>query len=130
MLKQVHHVGFAVWNLEKIINLMEEYYQLKVSKRIEIKDRQMEAVLFQTGSEILEYLAPTSENSSLNKFLIKNGEGFHHIAYLVDSIQETRDYLPHGSLLESRKSDVGDWMIADFKNSNDSGFVNQIIELI
>ncbi|MBA1336169.1 MAG: hypothetical protein HPY66_2128 [Firmicutes bacterium] len=128
MFKQVQHIAFAVRELDKIINLMEKTYGLKVYRRIEIKDRQMEAVLFKMGDAFLEYLAPTSEGSPLNSFISKNGEGFHHIALLVDSIQQAREVLPQGALSESRKSNVGDWTIADLNNAYGFGFINQIIE--
>ncbi|MGI6697047.1 MAG: hypothetical protein GX918_03140 [Clostridiales bacterium] len=128
MLKQFHHIGFAVRDLDRIISLMENTYGLKACRRINIKDRQMEAVLYRIGDAYLEYLAPTSEDSPLHGFINKKGEGFHHIACLVDSINETRDVLPKGALLESRRSDVGSWTIADFDKKFDSGFINQVIE--
>lgn len=128
MLKQFHHIGFAVRDLDRIIDLMEKTYGLKACKRINIEDRQMEAVLYKIGDAYLEYLAPTSENSSLYGFINKNGEGIHHIACLVDSINNARDVLPEGALLESRRSDVGSWTIADFDKEFDSGFITQIIE--
>jgi len=128
MLKQFHHIGFAVRNLDRIISLMESTYGLKAYRRIKIKDRQMEAVLYKMGDAYLEYLAPTSENSSLHGFINKNGEGFHHIACTVDSINKARGVLPDVGLLESRWSDVGSWTIADFDKKFDSGFITQIIE--
>jgi methylmalonyl-CoA/ethylmalonyl-CoA epimerase len=128
MLKQFHHIGFVVRDLNRIIDLMEKTYGLKVDRRISIKDRQMEAVLYKLGDAYLEYLAPTSEGSPLQSFIDKNGEGFHHIACLVDSITKARDVLPEGVLLESRRSDVGSWTIADFDKEFDSVFITQIIE--
>ena len=90
MFKQVHHLGFAIYNLEKVIGLMDEVYGLECSKRITITDRKMEAVLFKTGETWLEYLSPLSSKSPLNKHLQENGEEFHHIAYKVESIEDTK----------------------------------------
>ena len=129
MIKELHHIGFAVRDLDTIIGLMETNYGMKVYRRIEITDRQMEAVLFKMGDAYLEYLAPTSENSPLNSFISNSGEGYHHIACLVDSIDQARKRLPKGALAETRKSDVGNWFVADFNKESASGHITQIVQL-
>lgn len=129
MIKEFHHVAFAVRDLDKIIKLMENTYGMKVHSRTEITERQMEAVLFKMADTYLEYLAPTTETSPLNGFIRNNGEGFHHIACLVDSIEQARRLLPKGALLETRKSDVGNWLVADFNREFGSGLITQIVQI-
>jgi methylmalonyl-CoA/ethylmalonyl-CoA epimerase len=129
MLHKIHHIAFAVYDLEKTIEDFK-IYGLKPSKEIIIKDREMKAVLFKVGETWLEYLAPISEKSALFNFLQKKREGFHHIAYQVNKIKNITDTLPDGALLSSRKSDVGDWFIADINPEFTMGIKMQLIEEI
>ena len=127
MLHKIHHIAFAVYDLEKTIEDFK-IYGLKPSKEIIIKNREMKAVLFKVGETWLEYLAPISKNSPLSDFLQKKGEGFHHIAYQVNKIKDVMDTLPDDALRSTRKSDVGDWLIADIDSKYTKGLKMQIIE--
>lgn len=128
MFKKVHHIAFAVYDLEKSIHLLKTMYGLTVDRQIVITDRKMKAVLFKMGEIWLEYLAPISDDSPLNVFLKNKGEGFYHIAYQIDSIQAARTQLPKGALLPSRNSNVGKWMIADIDPKYGFGMNSQLIE--
>jgi len=128
MFKKVHHIAFAVYDLEKSIHLLKTMYALTVDREIVITDRKMKAVLFKIGEIWLEYLAPISDDSPLNVFLKNKGEGFHHIAYQVASIKEASTQLPEGALFPARKSSVGDWMIADIDPKHGLGMNAQLIE--
>lgn len=128
MFTDVHHVCFVVYNLENAITKMKDKYGLSVYKRILIKDRKMEAVLFKTGGSYLEIISPISKESELNMFLKKNGEGFHHIAYEVESIREFIDFSEKDSIKKVRNSSLGDWKLADFNELHNSGIKIQITE--
>jgi len=128
MFKQIHHIAFAVYNLDMLIDLMKNVYDMKPESRIEIGGRQMEAVLFKTGESYLEYLAPLSDESPLYEYLQKNGEGFHHIAYLVEDIEDSKKILPPDAIIRERKSDVGNWLIADLNSKYALGLTSQIIQ--
>lgn len=128
MFKKVHHIAFAVYDLEKSIQLLKAMYGLTVDREIVIADRKMKAALFKIGEIWLECLAPISDDSPLNVFLEKKGEGFHHIAYQVASIKEASTQLPKGTLFPVRKSNVGDWMIADINRKYGLGMNAQLIE--
>lgn len=128
MFKKVHHIAFAVYDLEKSIHLLKTIYGLTVDREIVITDRKMKAVLFKIGEIWLECLAPISDDSPLNIFLKNKGEGFHHIAYQVDSIKEASTQLPKDALFPVRKSNVGEWMIADINQKYNLGMNSQLIE--
>jgi len=128
MFKQIHHIAFAVYDLEGVVKKLEKEYNLIREKRVMIKDRDMEAILYKTGKTRLEFLSPISEESPLNKYLENNKEGFHHIAYLVDDINEAKKQLPEGSLEPIRKSSVGNWLIADLED--DYSLLNITSQLI
>jgi methylmalonyl-CoA/ethylmalonyl-CoA epimerase len=128
MFKQVHHIGFAVYDLEKVIDLMKKVYNVEPERRIVMSDRQMEAILFKTGETYLEYLAPLSEESTLTAYLQEKGEGFHHIAYLVESIDNAKKIMPTDAVIRERESNVGDWKIADIDTKYAFGITSQIIQ--
>jgi methylmalonyl-CoA/ethylmalonyl-CoA epimerase len=129
MLHKIHHIAFAVYDLEKTIENFK-IYGLNPSKKIIIKNREMKAILFKVGVTWLEYLAPISKKSPLSDFLQKKGEGFHHIAYHVDKIEKFINILPKYALLSIRISDVGDWFIADISPEFTMGIKMQLIEEI
>lgn len=112
MLKKIHHIAFAVKNVEKII---KDYklYNINPSKEIIIKERKMKVLLFKVGETWIEYLSPLSVESSLVNFLQNKVVRLHHIAYQVDNIKKVIDSLPVGAQVSCRKSDVGDWLVAD-----------------
>jgi len=128
MFKKVHHIAFAVYDLEKSIHLLKTIYGLTVDREIVITDRKMKAVLFKIGEIWLECLAPISDDSPLNVFLKNKGEGFHHIAYQIDSIKEASAQLPKDALFPVRKSNVGKWRIADINPKYSLGINSQLIE--
>ena len=76
----------------------------------------------------IEYLSPLSEESPFLDFLQNKGEGFHHIAYQVDSIENVIDTLPVESQVSCKNSDVGDWLVADIHPKYSMGLRMQITE--
>jgi len=128
MFKKVHHIAFAVYDLKKTIKVLKELFGVVPFRKISLKNRKMKVALFKIGDSWVEYLAPISDDSPLNIYLEKKGEGFHHIAYKVNSIEEANDQLPKGVLLPMRKSNVGEWTVADIQKEYTFGMKTQLIE--
>lgn len=128
MLNQIHHVCFAVYNIESPINLMENIYSIKEYRRVKIEERDIEAVLLKFQDKWLEFIAPLSKQSSLFKYLNNKGESFHHIAFTVDSIEKAKQLLPKGAIINIRRSNVGNWTIADLSKKFSLGLSLQLIE--
>ncbi len=42
--------------------------------------------MFRVGESSVELVQPTRPDSPVGKFLARRGEGFHHVAYLVDDL--------------------------------------------
>ncbi len=86
MLK-IEHIGIAVKDLfesEKIFNLLlnKEPY-----KREFIETEKVITAFYKTGENKIELLEATDENSAIAKFIVKKGEGIHHIAFEVENIE-------------------------------------------
>ena len=49
--------------------------------------------IFDTGAGKIELLSATDQDSIINKYLAKKGQSAHHIALLVDNLEEALKYL-------------------------------------
>ncbi|MFK9093191.1 methylmalonyl-CoA epimerase [Bacillus salipaludis] len=88
MIKKVDHIGIAVKSLENTLPFYTDVLQLSLLG-IEVVDSQKVKVAFlQAGETKLELLEPTSAESSIATFIEKRGEGIHHVALGVTSIEE------------------------------------------
>lgn len=91
-----HHIGIATADIEKSI---EAYSKLGYScyQKTEDPIQQVQlAFLKKENSPILELVAPTNQNSPINRILEKNGTMSYHFCYEVEDIEST--------IVELRKS--------------------------
>lgn len=87
MLTKIDHLGIAVRNLDKSIEYYEKSLGLHCHGREEVDSQKVKTAFFEIGEVHLELLEPTSADSPIAKFLDKNGEGIHHIAFRTDDIE-------------------------------------------
>jgi methylmalonyl-CoA/ethylmalonyl-CoA epimerase len=87
MITRIDHVGIACQDLEASIEFYRATYGFEVF-HTEVNEQQgvREAMLRingtdDGGSSYLQLLEPTREDSPIAKYLAKNGEGVHHIAF-------------------------------------------------
>ena len=53
-----------------------------------VEDQKVKTAFFKVGQTKIELLEPTSEESTIAKFIEKRGEGVHHIAYATTSVKD------------------------------------------
>jgi methylmalonyl-CoA epimerase len=87
-LKNIDHIGIAVNCLDESIKLYE-LLGFRCEKKEEIVEQKVYVAFLPCGESELELLEPTDENSPVQKFIDKKGEGLHHIAIRVDDVQES-----------------------------------------
>lgn len=87
MIKQIDHLGIAVRNLDASIEYYTNALGLICEGKEEVASQKVRTAFFACGEVHLELLEPTADDSPIAKFLEKNGEGIHHIAYKVDNIE-------------------------------------------
>jgi methylmalonyl-CoA/ethylmalonyl-CoA epimerase len=87
MIQQIDHLGIAVRSLDESIEYYEKALGLHCHGREEVASQKVKTAFFEAGDVHLELLEPTSDDSPIAKFLEKNGEGIHHIAFRVDNIE-------------------------------------------
>jgi len=86
MLKKIDHIGIAVHSLDEAGRFYEEVLGLVREKTEEVASQKVRTSFYKLGDVHIELLEPTSDDSAIAKFLDKNGEGVHHIAYESDDI--------------------------------------------
>lgn len=86
MLKKIDHIGIAVRSLETAICFYRDVLNLTCEKIETVESQKVRVALFPIGETHIELLEATSPESPIAKFIDKNGEGFHHIAYACEDV--------------------------------------------
>jgi methylmalonyl-CoA/ethylmalonyl-CoA epimerase len=87
-LTQIEHIGIATPSLEEAIPYYEKVLGLKCYNIEVVEDQKVKTAFFRIGEVKLELLEPTSEDSTIAKFIEKNGGrgGVHHIAFKTKDV--------------------------------------------
>ncbi|MCE7080933.1 methylmalonyl-CoA epimerase [Streptomyces sp. ST2-7A] len=92
MLTRIDHIGIACLDLDATVEFYRATYGFEVF-HTEVNEEQgvREAMLRingtdDGGSSWIQLLEPTREDSTVAKWLAKNGEGVHHIAFGTDDV--------------------------------------------
>ena len=86
----IEHLGIAVTSLEEAMPFFELLTGGKCYSIEEVADQKVKTAFFKVGEVKIELLEATSPESSIAKFIEKNGGkgGIHHVAFNVDSVEE------------------------------------------
>ena len=80
----IEHLGVAVKSLDEAIPYWENVLGLKCYAIEEVADQKVRTAFFMLGQTKIELLEPTSEDSTIAKYIEKRGEGIHHLAFAVE----------------------------------------------
>jgi len=86
-MKNIDHIGIAVKDIEKSNLLFEKLLNTHCYKIEEVKDQGVKTSFFKTEDQKIELIASLGEQSPIESFLEKKGEGLHHIAFEVANIK-------------------------------------------
>lgn len=107
-LQKIEHLGIAVRDLDEAEKLYTRLLGRPPYKREEVISEKVITSFFKLGPNKIELLAPTSEASTIYKYLEKKGEGIHHVAYAVSDIQQAvQEYRREGFKVLSNAPKVG-----------------------
>lgn len=81
MITKIDHLGIAVRSLDASIAYYEKALGIRCEHREEVTSQKVRTAFFSVGEVHIELLEPTSPDSPVAKFLEKNGEGIHHVAF-------------------------------------------------
>jgi methylmalonyl-CoA/ethylmalonyl-CoA epimerase len=83
---QVDHVGIAVADLAATAAKWEKLLGAAASPPEEVSSQRVRVSFLEAGSTHIELLEPTHPDSAVGRFLASKGEGMHHIAFAVPSV--------------------------------------------
>ncbi|NLA23750.1 MAG: methylmalonyl-CoA epimerase [Bacteroidales bacterium] len=87
-ISHIEHIGIAVKSIDASLPYYEQILGLKCYAVEEVVDQKVKTAFFMVGDTKIELLEPTDPESPVAKFIEKRGEGVHHIAFAVGSIEK------------------------------------------
>ena len=93
MLADIDHVGIAVRELEAAAARYRSAFGVDPAHREIVEDQGVEEILFKVGTSYIQLLGALSPDTPVGRFLVRRGDGIHHIAYRVDDISEVLEQL-------------------------------------
>jgi methylmalonyl-CoA/ethylmalonyl-CoA epimerase len=131
MLTAVDHVGVAVDDLEAAIALYSATLGMALVHRETVTEQGVEAVLLDVGESHIELLSPLAPDTAVGKFLERKGPGLHHVAYRVDSVDETLAALTKAGIRlidEQPRTGIRGSRVAFVHPSSTGGVLTEIVE--
>lgn len=92
-LLNLDHVAIAVSNLDAAIDGYRDRYRVEPLYRETVESDGVEQAMIPVGGSFVQLLQPLGPETSLGRFLSKQGEGLHHVAYVVTSIDHALEHL-------------------------------------
>ncbi|PKN11806.1 MAG: methylmalonyl-CoA epimerase [Deltaproteobacteria bacterium HGW-Deltaproteobacteria-4] len=89
MTKKINHIGVAVRSIDASTPFYRDVLGMTFEGTEVVAEQKVKVAFFAVGESRVELLEPTADDSPVAKFLEKNGEGTHHIAYEVDDLVAT-----------------------------------------
>ncbi len=103
----IDHLGIAVKSVQAAKSVYEKL-GLNASAEETVENEQVHVAMIPVGDSRIELLEPTSETSTVAKFLTKRGEGLHHVCLRVSDLKAVVERLKHdGVRLVSEEIKVG-----------------------
>ena len=92
-MKKIEHIGIAVQDIDHSKKLFAKIFGEPYSKLEKIESEGVVTSFFQIGNNKIELLAAENSESPISKYLSKNKEGMHHIAFAVEDIAQEMERL-------------------------------------
>jgi methylmalonyl-CoA/ethylmalonyl-CoA epimerase len=90
-IKRIAHLGVAVHDMDAALALFTQGLPLELTHTEDYQG--MKIGFIPVGDSSIELLQDVSGSSAIRKYLDKNGEGIHHIAFEVDDIHQAVEEL-------------------------------------
>ncbi len=129
----IEHLGIAVTSLESTIPFFEFLTGSKCYSIEEVADQKVKTAFFKVGQTKIELLEPTCPESTIAKFIEKNGGrgGVHHVAFNVDNVAEALKECEAAGLQlidKAPRKGAEDLMIAFLHPKSTCGVLTEICE--
>jgi methylmalonyl-CoA/ethylmalonyl-CoA epimerase len=132
-MKKIEHIGIAVKDLDASNELFAKLYGKPHYKIEEVLSEGVRTSFFEVGSNKIELLEATEENSPIAKFIEKKGEGIHHIAFAVkDIVSEIQRLKSEGFIVlnETPKKGADNKLVAFLHPKSTNGVLIELCQEI
>jgi methylmalonyl-CoA/ethylmalonyl-CoA epimerase len=92
-LYNIDHVAIAVHDLDASLAEYERKYNVVPISVETVADQGVREAMIAIGGSHIQLLEPIRPDSAVGRFLRRNGEGMHHIAFAVVDIDEALKHL-------------------------------------
>ena len=92
-LNRIDQVAFAVEDLDAAIALWEGAFGATLEYREVVDSDLIEEAMLKVGDGYIQLITPTSDDSTVARFLKRNGPGLHHVGFAVPSVADALDDL-------------------------------------
>ena len=86
-LLNLDHVGIAVADLDAALDGYRERYGVEPLYREVVEAQGVEEAMIPIGGSFVQLLQPLEPDTPVGRFLENRGEGLHHVAFMVASIE-------------------------------------------
>jgi methylmalonyl-CoA/ethylmalonyl-CoA epimerase len=86
-MRKIEHIGIAVHDIEASNKVFTKIFGKESYKSESVQSESVITSFFQVGESKIELVAATNQDSPIAKYLAKNREGMHHIAFDVVDIK-------------------------------------------
>lgn len=92
-LLNLDHTAIAVRDLDAAIAGFEDRYRVRPLYREVVESQGVEEAMIPVGGSFVQLLRPLHEDTPVGRFVERNGEGLHHVAFAVVDIESALDHL-------------------------------------
>jgi methylmalonyl-CoA/ethylmalonyl-CoA epimerase len=132
MLNRIYHLGYAVEDIEAASRFYESNFGAVPGEPEVVEDQGIVATMFRVGESSIELVQPTHHDSPVGRFIARSGEGFHHVAFEVDDLQQALSKLKlNGVNLidEEPRRGAGGMRVAFVHPDGAFGVLTELVEL-
>lgn len=132
MFKRIHHMAFLVGgvddDLEEAMAEFEENFGVEFIEVVAYDNDFVDIALYRIGNTIIELMSPTSEDGWPYRYWSEEGEGFFHIAFEVEDIEDSIDQLAEQGIgMQTEVYEGVDWLVATM-DEGDTFVPMQVVE--
>lgn len=104
----IDHIAIAVHDLDASLADYTRKYKVEPISVETIPDQGVREAMIAIGGSHIQLLEPLTPDSAVGRFLERNGEGMHHIAFAVVDLDEALQHLlAEGARLIDKEPRVG-----------------------
>ena len=85
---KIEHIGIAVKDLNESNKVFEKLLGKGFYKEESVASEGVKTSFYQVGESKIELVGSEKNDSAIEKYLEKNREGIHHLAFGVDNLEE------------------------------------------